>query len=155
MGMLRFFPYRARPSSNRLRQLGATALIGLCCLAFGAGLAVAAPRSVGNFSIEVPAGWKAVEEGNCVVLSSPKDDCYITVLEQDCFNGDLELLAWHSANTTNGSDLRTLGEGKGVVFADRIARFWVGLLDEKYMEVAVGHKCRGAGPIMKSLKLSA
>ena len=155
MGMLGFLPFRARHSSALLRQLGATALIGLFYLAFGAGLSVAAPRTVGNFSIELPAGWKAAEEGNCVVLSSPKDDCYITVLEQDCFNGDLELLAWHSANTTNGSDLRTLGEGKGVVFADRIARFWVGLLDDKYMEVAVGHKCRGAGPIMKSLKLSA
>ena len=166
MGILRFLHGSTRhPSTSegpcgltatRLRRLGATALLGLCCLALSPSpAAIAAPRTVGDFSIELPAGWKAVEEGNCLVFSSPKEDCFITVLEKDCFNGDLDLLARSSANTTNGSDLRTLGEGKGVVFADRTGRYWVGLLDDKYMEVVVGHTCKGAGPIMKSLKLSA
>lgn len=166
MGILRFlddstrhwatYGGACRLSAARLRRLGATTMLGLFCLALSPSpAAIAAPRTVGEFSVELPAGWKAVEEGDCLVFSSPKEDCFITVLEKDCFNGDLDLLARASANTTNGSDLRTLGEGKGVVFADRGARYWVGLLDDKYMEVAVGHTCRGAGPILKSLKLSA
>lgn len=65
MGMLGFLPFRARHSSALLRQLGATALIGLFYLAFCAGLSVAAPRTVGNFSIELPAGWKAAGEQLC------------------------------------------------------------------------------------------
>lgn len=166
MGILRFLSGSTRPgfrvggicgqSVARLRRQGATAMLGLCCLALCPGVcAVAAPRTVGEFSIELPAGWKAEEEGNCLVFSTPKNDCFITVLEKDCFNGDLDLLARGSANATAANDLRTLGEGKGVVFADRNSRFWVGLLDDKYMEVAVSHTCRGAGPIVKSLKLSA
>lgn len=153
--MLRLFHGNTRHSSAAVRRVGASALLGLCCLALYPSVSVAAPRTVGDFSIELPAGWKAVEEGNCLVVSSPKDDCYITVLGQDCVNGDLELMAKSSAKATNGNDLRTLDEGKGVVFADRTGRFWVGLLDDKYMEVVVGHKCKGAGPIMKSLKPSA
>lgn len=126
----------------------------LLCLLLCPGLsAFAAPRSVGDWVVEVPAGWKTQEEGNQVLLSSPKEDCYVTMLEKDCFNGDLELLAKASASITGGNDLRTLGEGKGVVFADKIARYWVGLADDKYMEVSVGHACRGVGPIVKSLKI--
>ena len=140
---------------TRLRRPCAAAMLGLCCLMlYPGGPAVAAPRTVGNFSIDLPAGWKAEEEGSGLLFSSPKEDCFITVLEKDCFNGDLDLLARASANITDGNDLRTLGEGKGVVFADRGARYWVSLLDDKYMEVTVAHKCRGAGPIIKSLKLA-
>lgn len=153
--MLRLFRGNTRHSSAVVRQVGATALLGLCFLALSPSLSVAAPRTVGDFSVELPAGWKAVEEGNCLIVSSPKEDCYITVLGQTCYNGDVELMAISSANTTNASDLRTLGEGKGVVYADRVGRYWVGLLNDKYMEVNVGHKCKGAGPIIKSLKPSA
>ncbi len=155
MGMLRLLRGSARHSSTAVLRFGAAALLGVCCLAQNPSVSVAAPRTVGDFSVELPAGWKAVEEGNSLVINSPKEDCYITVLELDCFNGDLELMARASANTTNGSDLRTLGEGKGVVYADRVGRYWVGLLNDKYMEVTVGHKCKGTGPIMKSLKPSA
>lgn len=155
MGMLRFLHGSARYSSTVVKRSSAVALLGLCCLVLSPGGSVAAPRTVGDFSVELPSGWKVVEEGNSLVISSPKEDCCITVLEQDCFNGDLELMAKSSANTTNGSDLRTLGEGKGVVYADRVGRYWVGLLNDKYMEVTVGHKCKGAGAIMKSLKPSA
>ena len=155
MGMLHLLRGSACHSSAAVLRLGAAALLGVCCLALRPSASVAAPRTVGDFGVELPAGWKAVEEGNSLLISSPKDDCYITVLEQDCFNGDLELMARASANTTNGSDLRSLGEGKGVVYADRVGRYWVGLLDDKYMEVTVGHKCKGAGAIIKSLKPSA
>jgi len=129
---------------------------GLLCLMLCPGiLAFAAPRAVGDWRVELPAGWKTQEEGNQALFSTPKEDCFVTVLEKDCFNGDLDILAKASANITGGHDLRTLGEGKGVVFADRGARFWVGLVDDKYMEVSVGHSCRGVGPIVKSLKVSS
>ena len=142
-------------SFARLRRLCATSMLGLCCLMLYLEIpAIAAPRTVGNFSIDLPAGWKAAEEGSALLFSSPKEDCFISVLEKDCFNGDIDLLARASANITNGNDLRTLGEGKGVVFADRGARYWVGLLDNKYMEVTVAHKCRGVGPVIKSLNLA-
>ena len=165
MGIQRFLPCNTWQASVseagwlpflRLRRSGATAMLGLCCLMLTPGIsAVAAPRTVGDFSIDLPAGWKTEQEGSGLLFSSPKEGCYITVLEKDCFNGDLDLLAKASANVTGGNDLRTLGEGKGVVFADRGARSWVGLLDNKYMEVTVAHKCSGVGPIIKSLKLSA
>lgn len=155
MGMLHLLRGSACHSSAAVLRLGAAALLGVCCLALSPSASVAAPRTVGDFGVELPAGWKAAEEGNSLLISSPKDDCYITVLEQDCFNGDLELMAKASASTTNGSDLRSLGEGKGVVYADRVGRYWVGLLDDKYMEVTVGHKCKGAGAIIKSFKPSA
>ncbi len=146
-------PLSAIPFS--LLRVGARPALVLLCLLLCPGLsAYAAPRSVGDWVVEVPAGWKTQEEGNQVLLSSPKEDCYVTMLEKDCFNGDLDLLAKASASVTGGNDLRTLGEGKGVVFADKIARYWVGLADDKYMEVSVGHACRGVGPIAKSLKIS-
>ncbi|MPL82428.1 hypothetical protein SDC9_28371 [bioreactor metagenome] len=136
-------------------QAAAKPAFVLLCLLLCPGLsAFAAPRTVGDWVVEVPAGWKTQEEGNQVLLSSPKEDCYVTMLEKDCFNGDLDLLAKASASITGGNDLRTLGEGKGVVFADKIARYWVGLANDKYMEVSVGHACRGVGPIVKSLKIS-
>ncbi len=145
-------PLSAIPFS--LLRVGARPALVLLCLLLCPGLsAYAAPRSVGDWVVEVPAGWKTQEEGNQVLLSSPKEDCYVTMLEKDCFNGDLDLLAKASASVTGGNDLRTLGEGKGVVFADKIARYWVGLADDKYMEVSVGHACRGVGPIVKSLKI--
>ena len=165
MGISRFLDDSARHSATyggacrlsaaRLRRSGATVMLGLCCLMLCPGnAAVAAPRTVGDFSIELPAGWKTEQEGNSLLFNSPKEDCYISVLEKDCFNGDLDLLAKASANITGGNDLRTLGEGKGVVFADRGGRYWVGLLDDKYLEVTVAHKCSGVGPIIKSLKPS-
>ena len=130
-------------------EAGARPALVLLCLLLWPGLsAFAAPRSVGDWVVEVPAGWKTQEEGNQVLLSSPKEDCYVTMLEKDCFNGDLDLLAKASASITGGNDLRTLGEGKGVVFADKIARYWVGLADDKYMEVSVGHG--GAGELLRS-----
>ena len=138
-----------------LRRSGAAVVLGLCCMVLCPGVsAFAAPRTVGEFSVELPAGWKSEEEGSGLLFSAPKDDCYITVLQKDCYNGEIDLLARASANTTGAHDMRTLGEGKGVVFADRGARYWVGLLDDKYMEVSVAHKCRGVGPIIKSLKLA-
>ena len=164
MGKLRFLQGSTRhPAPDdaacrqpaRLLRSGTAAVLGLCCLMLCPQIsAVAAPRTVGDFSIELPAGWKTEAEGSSLLFSSPKEDCYITVLEKDYYEGDLGLLAKASASVTNGSDLRTLGDGKGVVFADRGARYWVGLLDDKYMEVTVAHKCRGAGPILKSLKLA-
>ena len=134
MGMLCLLRGSARPSSTAVLRLSAAALFGLCCLALSPShSAIAAPRTVGEFSIELPAGWKAAEEGNSLVINSPKEDCYITVLEKDYYEGDLDLLAKASASVTNGSDLRTLGDGKGVVFADR------GALPDRY---GCGRGCR-------------
>ena len=155
--MFRFLNGNSRhPSTSGsacLRRSGAAVIFGLCCLTLCPGTSVfAAPRTGGEFSVDLPAGWKTEEEGSGLLFSSPKEDCYITVLQKDCYEGKLDILAKSSANITGGNDLRTLGEGKGVVFADRGARYWVGLLDDKYMEVTVAHKCRGTGPLIKSLK---
>lgn len=144
---------RRLPAAGLCRS-GAAAL-GLCCLILCPGTsAFAAPRTVGEFSVELPAGWKTDQEGCGLLFTSPKEDCNITVMQKDCYDGDLDLLAKASASITRGNDLRTLGDGKSVVFADRNSRYWVGLLDDKYMEVSVSHKCRGVGPIFKSLKLA-
>lgn len=138
----------------RLRTCVKPGFALLCLLLWPNHSAMAAPRTVGAWGVELPSGWKIEQEGNSVLFNYPKEDCYVTVLERDCFNGDLDLLAQNSANVTGGNDLRSLGEGKGVIFADKIARYWVGLAGDKYMEVSVGHTCRGAGHIVKSLKIS-
>ncbi|MTJ92587.1 MAG: hypothetical protein F8N36_06945 [Desulfovibrio sp.] len=159
MSMFRFLNGNKRHLSTSEaacgRRSSAVAVLGLCCLMLCPGTSVfAASRTVGEFTVDLPAGWKTIEEGAGLLFTSPKDDCSISVMQKDCYNGELDLLAKASASITSGNDLRTLGEGKGVVFADRHARYWVGLLDDKYMEVSVEHKCRGAGPIIKSLKLA-
>lgn len=124
----------------------------LCLLLYPCIPAHAAPKAVGNWRVELPAGWKAQEEGNQALFSTRKEDCFVTVLEKDCVNGELDTLARASANITGGHELHSLGEGKGIVYADRGARFWIGLADDKYMEVSVGHTCQKVEPMLNSLK---
>ncbi len=94
------------------------------------------------------------EEGNNTLFSPSKGDCYVTVLEKDCYNGDLALMAMNSASLTGGHNMMNMGEGKGIIFVDRIARYWLGLVDDKYVEISVGHTCRGVEPMLKSLKVA-
>ena len=138
-----------------MRPGAALALWMLCLLAWPCLTAFAAPRVAGGWSIELPAGWKVEEkEGNQTLFSTAKEDCALTVLEVDCFNGDLPLLATAAASVTGGQDIRAVGEGKGMIFADEYSRYWLGLADDKYLEVSVGSACRGVEPILKSLKVA-
>lgn len=144
----------ATPYHWWMRPGAALALWMLCLLVWPCLTASAAPRVAGEWSIELPAGWNAEEEGNNTLFGNPKADCYVTVLEKDCFNGDLALMAVASASITGGYDILAMGEGKGIIFADKIARYWLGLVDDKYMEISVGRSCRGVEPMLKSLKVA-